>query len=272
MTADAQALERLRAAGQAAWPAFTLSTEEFAAYVRARWTDAALAEDGERLLSNAADLFLACACARGLPAALDAFEQAHLAQLAGYIARVGCDAQSLDELRQMLRTRLFAPGKMEIEEYTGRGPLGAWVRVVAHGTAIDARRRDLGDARMTEVISDALADGSDPELGYIKAAHREQFREAFRAALGDLPRRSRTVLRLHYLDGLNLEGVAAVCQIGRTSAYRYIVDARETLLAETKRRLREMLELTPSDAESLIQLLRTQLEVSLTRLLRESQG
>jgi RNA polymerase sigma-70 factor (ECF subfamily) len=268
-----EALQRVHAGGQAAWPSFAVPAEAFAAYVRARWTDAALEKEKDRLLGNAADLYLACGCARGLPAALEAFERAHLAQLAVYIARVGNTAEFIDEMRQTMRTKLFAPGKMKIEEYSGRGPLGAWVRVVALGTAIDARRgAQAANGRMTEVISGALADGPDPELAYIKAAYREQFRQAFRAAIGDLPKRSRTVLRLHYLDGLNLEGVAALCQVGRTTAYRYLLDAREKLLDETRRRLREMLELTPSDAESLIELFRTNLEVSLTPLLKETQG
>ncbi len=267
-----ETIETLHARGSTAWPAFSLSVDELAAHVRARWTEAALAKDGERLLANAADLYLACACARGVPAALAAFEEAHLAQLESYVARVGRTPEFLDEVRQALRTRLFAPGKLKIGEYTGRGPLGAWVRVVALGTAIDARRGEAQGGRMTELISGAMADGSSPELAFIKAAHRDQFRDAFRAALGELPRRGRTVLRLHYLDGLNLEGVAAVCQVGRTTAYRYIQDAREALLDGTRRRLREMLELTPSDAESLMQLLRAELEGSITRLLRETKG
>jgi hypothetical protein len=56
-------------------------------------------------------------------------------------------------------------------------------------------------------------------------------------------------------------------RVSRATAGRLVVDAREALLAGTKRRLGEVLKLTPTELESLIGALQSDLQVSLVRLL-----
>ncbi len=58
-------------------------------------------------------------------------------------------------------------------------------------------------------------------------------------------------------------------RVSRSAAGRLVADARETLLDETKRRLRERLSLTPSELESLLGELQSDLQVSLVRMLDE---
>jgi RNA polymerase sigma-70 factor (ECF subfamily) len=80
----------------------------------------------------------------------------------------------------------------------------------------------------------------------------------------------RTLLRLHYLDVLTLEKIARLFHVGRTTAHRWIADAREALLADTTRRVRELLVLSDSEVDSLLPLVASQLDVSLSRLLGEN--
>src|SRR5581483_4498624 len=89
------------------------------------------------------DLYLACACARGVPAALAALDRAVLLRVPAFICRVSTDAAFADEVRQQLRERLLvAPpgGAPKIAEYGGAGALHAWVRVAALRTALNLRR------------------------------------------------------------------------------------------------------------------------------------
>jgi hypothetical protein len=75
------------------------------------------------------------------------------------------------------------------------------------------------------------------------------------------------LLRVKYVKGWRLERVATMYRVSRATAARMVAAARDALSAETRRLLRERLALTPSELESLVQLLQSQLEVSLVRLL-----
>src|SRR5439155_11769380 len=82
-----QTLQALVAAGSAAWPLLQLEPETFVAHIADR---AGAQRDVQAALPGlrAADFFLACACSHGIPAALAAFEQLHLARVRGFVARI----------------------------------------------------------------------------------------------------------------------------------------------------------------------------------------
>src|SRR5687768_4667204 len=122
------AVERLWRRGREALPDVDLPLEAFAPCLDA-------GASGERVDAlPAADLYLACACARGDGAAIARFERHHqplFGRLAARARSLGVDG---DELLQRLRVHLFTgvQGRPPaISTYTGRGPLGGWVRVVA---------------------------------------------------------------------------------------------------------------------------------------------
>ena len=60
------------------------------------------------------------------------------------LTRLGREPMFVDEVRQVLRTKLLvgdgAPPK--IADYSGRGPLDGWVRAAAVRAAIDLKRRE----------------------------------------------------------------------------------------------------------------------------------
>jgi RNA polymerase sigma-70 factor (ECF subfamily) len=267
-------LAELHGEGRTRWPDVALDVERFSRYVVERCPVEELMNENSSARVHATDLFLACACAHGVAHAVEAFERELMVRLSDYLTRIDRSPAFVDEVRQVLRTKLFTASGGEqpkIHDYTGRGPLGAWVRVAAVRTGLNLRRRtpeEIGHSN--DFAGKALQEGSDPELEYIKGWYREDFQAAFQAALLALPSQSRTLLRLHYVDGLNLEKLAALYRIGRSTAHRWIAEAREQLFAETSRILRERLRLTAGELESLIGLVRSQLHVSLSRLLEKS--
>ena len=105
-----------------AWPGVTVDAERFAAYVRER------AVDVER--APMADLYLACACEAGDPAALAAFESHFMREVGVAAAKLRAAAGIADEARQVVRELLFV-GKRAIGSYAGRGDLRGWIRVIA---------------------------------------------------------------------------------------------------------------------------------------------
>src|SRR5262249_28414644 len=133
-------LERMIEAGRAAWPGVDVAPDRFAEHVRARLSDGA---DPTSL--HAADLYLACACEAGAARALAAFEARYAAEIPVFLAGVERSAAAIEEVRQLVRERLFvAPSgrRPKIAEYSGRGSLASWLRVVTLRVASNRRRAE----------------------------------------------------------------------------------------------------------------------------------
>jgi RNA polymerase sigma-70 factor (ECF subfamily) len=73
---------------------------------------------------------------------------------------------------------------------------------------------------------------------------------------------------MHFVDGLTIDEIGALYQVHRATAARWISGARNTLLADTRARLTARLALTPSQFDSLMRLVRSELDLSLQRLVR----
>ena len=93
----------------------------------------------------------------------------------------------------------------------------------------------------------------------------EQLRE-----VAQLSSEERNVLRMHHVHGLSLEETASACHIGRSTAARWLAQARERIMKETHRLLTAKLNLDSRDVESMFRLVRSQLDVSLHRYLEEN--
>jgi RNA polymerase sigma-70 factor, ECF subfamily len=78
----------------------------------------------------------------------------------------------VDELQQMLREKLFLPRAElppKIAEYSGRGDLRNWVRVVISRTLVDLARGRREVPVQDEVMVDLAAGPlADPELEHLK--------------------------------------------------------------------------------------------------------
>jgi RNA polymerase sigma-70 factor (ECF subfamily) len=263
-------LQRLSDQASAAWPSLVLNREVFVRHLAARHRDEPLLPWLEA--THAADLYLACACARGVPGALEIFEAQLMPKLAGYLTASRHSPASSEDILQGVREKLFvsaADSEPRIAAYSGRGSLINWLRVVTLRTAVDVSRQN-GEALADSTLGSSRrpAEGRDPELEYIKDHYRDAFKKAFHDAVSELDPELRTILRLHYVDGTTLEQVSAALGIGRSTVVRRISEARESILEAARRLVRERVAIDPVEFDSILQLLRSKLELSLVRVLQ----
>jgi RNA polymerase sigma-70 factor (ECF subfamily) len=255
--------------GRSAWPDLAIAE----ALVRAHLAAKAEAAGEAAADLCAEDLYLAAACAHGVPAALAAFEEKHLA-VHVFLARMRPASTLIDDVRQALRVRLLVaePDRLpRIAEYGGRGSLTAWVRVAAVRLAIDLlRQSDIVADPPSETDSDALladVQGNDAELSLLRDRYVDELNTALRDAFATLTAEQRNYLRLNYRDGRSIDEIAAVIQVHRATVARRIAAARQQLLDEARALLHERLRLPPGELDSLIGALRGHLHLSVSRLL-----
>jgi RNA polymerase sigma-70 factor (ECF subfamily) len=248
----------LHAAGQSAWPTVHLAREVLAAWCAAREVDVKP--------ELAADAYLACACSHGDAAALAAFEERYLSEVGRFLAGTRSTPDTVEEVKQRLRVRLFTGERPRIAEYAARGSLAAWLRVAAVRTASNLRREERA-ATVGERTEEADAPPLDPDLIQLKERYRADLEQALRLALSHLEPRDRNLLRMHFLERVRLERLASLFGVHRATVVRWLAAARARVIDETFTHLRAAAPATQSELASLVQLLRSQLEVSLRRLL-----
>jgi RNA polymerase sigma-70 factor (ECF subfamily) len=262
-------LQALVDAARGTWPAIDVSPRAFVAHLAARAADASSLEPSQ----GAVDLYLACACLEGGAPAVSEVERRvrEQARRAARRLRVGpSDAEELAQ--QMLASVLVGEGGSPgIARYSGMGALDAWLAATAVRMGLRTReraRRESPDGDAGEV---AGAWEQDPELDFIKRRYRDHFNAAFREALGSLSVREKSVLRLYLFGGLNIEQIGVCYRVHRATVARWIVAARQKLLDETRAALARALGLESSDVDSIVGLLQSQIDVSLTDYLAVSQ-
>jgi len=262
---ETSTVEEAMEAARAAWPGVALAPEVFRDWVARR-------PGAEHLV----DLYLACACVRGEARAVAAFQARFGPEVAVALTGQRASAEFLDEVRQVLWERLLVArdGRApRLADYSGRGPLAKWVRVAAARTALNLRERVSGEALESESeLEQRLPAAPDPERALLKARYQGEFQAALEAAIADLSVEERNVLRLHFLDGLGIDAIGTVYNIHRSTAARWIVRGRERLLEATRLRLRERLRVEEAELDSLMRLVRSQLELSLRGLLLPKPG
>jgi RNA polymerase sigma-70 factor (ECF subfamily) len=262
------ALRRGWETGRAAWPAVDLAEEAFASHVRSKLPPGAGADEVERRDLGA--LYLACACAQGIPAALAELDRHVLSRVPEFLARIQGSSALGDEVRQILRERLLVGTAGEpprIATYSGEGPLAAWVRVAAVRTALNVlEKMDERVGHDSRALGGVQA-ATTPEEEVVRADQRALFREVLEQAVSALPAQQRTALRLHFVDGLTGDEIGERLGISRATVVRWLSTARSFLLRETKRLVVGRLRLSPAEAESFIAGARSRLDLSLSVLL-----
>jgi RNA polymerase sigma-70 factor (ECF subfamily) len=221
---------------------------------------------------HAEDLALALGCAEGHPVALAEFDQRFSASLRAALRRLDPSPGFIDEALQAVRERLFLPQERsapKITLYAGTGPLSAWVRTVALRVAINLRHSAAPETPMDERLAAGLsAQGPGPELALLKSQYREAFQQSFRAALGTLTDQESTILRLHFVSGLSLDRLGEMYQVHRATIARWVARAREQLMKSTQSELQARLTVDANELHQILELVRSQLAITLTRALR----
>lgn len=270
------ALDAVVCAATAQWPTFKLSPSEFRQRVVAVLP--ADAEDAARALANlhAADLYLAHACALGIPEAIDAFTARYLVDLARYLP-FHKDV-SVEWVRNELEDKLLL-GKGDSNEprigrYEGRGPLHAFVRRAARFSAATFRRQaaDRREVAWVEEFASVLCSSVEGSKRVVISRYAEAIRRAVLAALRTLERRQRTVVRLHLAEGVPLTKIAKMFGVNQSTASRWLQAAIEHLYAEIRRTIREVHGVTDSELKSIWRDVRSEVDLSLSRALVDTSS
>lgn len=259
--------QALRAIG-AAWPELPAPGSDFAVHLAT--VVAETSWDGV----EPTDLYLAWACARGDGSALEVFESRFGAMLDATAHGFGDRHGRTDDLRQLVRAHVLAPrdGQMpRIGAYRGTGPLEGWLRVAVTRRLVDETRR-MQRSEREELRDDDWLErqcrADHVELDYLQARYRGAFRRAFATAAGKLSPEQRNYLRYQTLDGLTLDQIGAIHGQHRSSVDRRIRAARALLLEETRQALARELDAGPGEVDSVLRLIQSQMDASVSRLLR----
>jgi RNA polymerase sigma-70 factor (ECF subfamily) len=279
---DAELESPLRRAweiGRRRWPQVDLLAEVFMGHVAGLLPE----PQAERLLAQEIEqldhegLYLACACVHGVPAASELFEQHYMAKLPGLLGYLKLSEVALDEVCQRVRTHLLlrtpeAPPRLA--EYTGRGALMVWVRVIAVRMALrqEVSVRGLFDRHDLAALENMPAPETDAELALMKSHYRHEFRQALREAFAALSEDQRYLLRLHFIEGLPTTRMGPLFGKDQSTISRWLRDAREKVYEETKGRLQERLRLSSQEFESLMSAIQSRFDVSLSQILGKQEG
>ena len=261
-----EALASAASRARAAWKDVDAGAERFATFLGGRVAAAEL--DAARV----ADLWAACACGTGDGRAIAEVEARYFPDVDAALGKMGLSADRIGEVKQGLRRLLFV-GDPDVQvppritEYRGTGDLRAWLRVTAMRAALKLLRKENRETPTDDALLEARAQQDDPELAYMKAAYRASFKVAFQEALESLLPRERTLLKQQIVDGLGIDELGALYQVHRATAARWVQSAREKLLLRTRRTFMLNARISSDECESIMRMVRSQLDMSLQRRL-----
>lgn len=267
--ATAATLVAHRDAGIAAWPGVAVTDERFASDFARR-----LGPDGTPAALERAcgtDVYLAIACIGGDTTALELLERTFVAEIDAIARKMRATTDQTTEVKALLRRVLLVdePARAAgLRDFSGRGNLRAYIRVIVTRDlvrAIDRGRRDASFAE--DKLLDRLGTAHDPELSMLRAEYHGVVSEAMRAAVRGLDERSRALLRYQLVDGWTVDQVAKVYAVHRATAARWLVAVRGALGEQIRSELAARLQIDPDEVASIIRLVQSRVDVSLERLL-----
>jgi len=261
-----QSLAQLVDRARLRWPEIDLDASLFLSYLAERlpaeWEAAQVFDS-----AHVGDVFLACGCASGLVSALAAFEGHYMSEVDRAAERLRLPKSAASDLAATVREQLLvahAGREPTIARYSGIGSLRSWLRVTITRMALRTiereRRQAIPDA---DIIAAAPSPGTLPDLQYLKRLYRSEFAVAFREATASLTPRQRTLLRQRYLDGLTGDELAGLYRVHRATVVRWLGGARKQLLARTRTILVQRLRVGAAEADSILRMIRSQLDVSI---------
>ena len=132
-----------------------------------------------------------------------------------------------------------------------------------------ARARKLEQDTDDDALLDTPVLSPGAELDFLKNRFAPDFKAAFQEALQTLSTRDQNLLRLYYLEGSSPEEIGRVYQTHRTTVWRWLTQCREALLAQTRVMLAARTKVSDAEVSSLMNAVHSQLDVSLSRMLKK---
>ena len=156
-----------------------------------------------------------------------------------------------------------ANGACRLATFDGRGPLAAWLRVVAARLAQRERPRADAELDAEEGLAAWWATAAAAERDLIKDIYVDRVREAFRESVSSLDEADRVLLHLHYRRGVSLENLTRVYGVHRVTLSRRLGSARKQILERAVSAMTKSTAMTEHECRSLLRTLRSRLELSL---------
>ena len=217
------------------------------------------------------DLLVALGCALGDRAAIALLESECIRHAQGALKKRSIAPDIVEEANQNVRERLLV-GEPKILEYDGKGELKSWVRVVIVREAIYLAKRGNKEVPLSYDLLEVPASQDDPEVAYFKAHYRAEYKDAFQHAVQELTSRERALLRQQVVLGMSVDEIGVVYQVHRATAARWVQSAREELLGKARLQLAIRLNLPRAEIETIVQMIESQLVMSIGRLLEATHG
>ncbi|MEO8704778.1 MAG: hypothetical protein ABI867_32275 [Kofleriaceae bacterium] len=262
-------LEERWQAGCVAWPAFSITASRFAAEVARRLGPDATPARLEAL--RAPDVYLAIACGDGDEAAIAACVALIAKEVAVAASKTSATPTQAADVAANLRRVLFVdepPRPAAVREFSGRGDLKSYVRVMAIRDlirAVAAGRREIPTE--TEALLEQIVPIHDPELSFLRAQYTDVVDAAVRAAIASLDDRGRALLRYQLVERWNVDQVGRAYNVHRATAARWIAAVRSELGDKIRVELAARLKIPIGEVDSIVKLVRSRVDVSLDRVL-----
>ena len=259
---------RIITAGTHAWPEIAISDDLVAKHVADR------SEEDAGLPQHDADVYLTIALAEGDKAALRIFEDRLIPVMESALRRLRLSGGTKDDLLQTLRFDLLVGnGTPKIADYAGRGELLGWIRVTATRKALTLLRKTNREESIDDLLLEqwpGLDEAStDPSQQHLRKKYAAELKRAIHDAFAALEVRQRNLLRQHIIDELTIDDLARLYRAHRATCARWLADAREELGNHTRKRLVAALGIDRDDVSSLLRFLDTDLELSISRMLKD---
>ncbi len=244
------------ARGQARWPGVALSLDGFLKHC------ARLGLDEAHVAARAEDLFLVAAVLEQVPRSVAHFDEC-LTSAASVVARIDRDPSFIDEVTQEMRLKLLTGDSAKLWTFSGTGALVDWLRVVATRVALNLKRSD----RLTpeEDLPEAVLTGQ--EAAQFRRWYLADIHAALEVGFRRLTPRERTLLRMHFIDRLNIERIGVVYRVNRATIARWLVAIRTRLFDEVREELAAKHGLDTADVKSLYRIMQQDVHVTMSRLL-----
>jgi RNA polymerase sigma-70 factor (ECF subfamily) len=221
------------------------------------------------------DAALAHACSTGDERAIKRFEELYFGGIDPALQKIGMAPAEVDDVKQLVRVSLFvgSGGKPpRVTEVVGQGSLRALVRVMAVRTALNLRRRDHRLVLDDGPLLDALVPAADPALALVSEHSRSHLRRAFEDAMARLPRRDRTILRMHLVQAQSIDDIGLAFRVHRATAARWLGRIRDVLERDLRRNLNRVAGSSAQDLDSMLRVAESRLELSFERVLASDVG
>ena len=251
-------LNRIREQAQAQWPDLTFDFAVFERYAER------IGVDDVHLSAHGLDLLLVSSVLDGRDQALRVFDKL-LASVIVVVGRIDPARAFIDDVGQELRVKLLTGVEPKLWGYGAVGPLGEWLRVAALRTALNLKRSDRL-LPTDDVPVAAVLDGFDD--AQMKQFYLQELNGAIESGFRKLTVRERTLLRLHFVDGLNIERIGIMYGVHRATVARWLVTIRERLFEELRAHLASTHGLNDTDVRSLYRRMQQDVHVTISRVLR----